>query len=682
MIQRIKKSLFVFSTVLLGILYPFISSAGWVDNLKRGIGTYILFLLVKLFVNIAKFFTGLAGSLLNWVLSPNFISYSYTNPANNPIIETGLGVTQGFVNMLLVLVLVYIAIATILRLAGYETKKLLVTFLIVALLVNFAPVICGLIVDASNIVMNFFIQDLKADAFGTTMARSVEEISAGFDELTEVESAWPFITQLAVMVPFLWVLTFILLLFTLVFILRYLIIWLLVILSPLAFACYILPITRKYFNKWWEQFINWSFVGISCSFFLYLGLLLVTKIQAGAAVSTPVTAGNAVFDGILPYFVSVVFLGIGFVFGLQTSAMGASTVINFTKARGRGTLRGATRGAGWVGGKVWKKGIKPSVERPTRFAVDKLSRAASRIGNLGYKGIKPFAPVKWAIPEKVRQFGNIRPSIEKAEKESGDESGAESMARVLTQADTGAVATGRLIKTLKNNDAQDIFNEARKIGGWKGMNDQEILKDKKFIKVIAPLLKHANQAGMLGTTLRRDPRLAKIAASGKVGAYKGLSQQKAVTKATSEAREHIKDWEPESLNDPEVLMACLAQFDRDRWLQVNRQVKNGQNTALKSMDKVFADFKQKNKTKLSGKSDKNIWDGEFREFIKTNYGGDKYFTAIPEKRMQSTGWRIAKTPTPETPGAAAMGSQPPKERTKPLKPGGKTKEEKENEPKK
>jgi len=286
---------------------------------------------------------------------------------------------------------------------------------------------------------------------------------------------------------------------------------------------------------------------------------------------------------------------------------------------------------------VWQKGIKPSVEKPARLAVSKLSRAASRIGNLrlGYKGkgIRPFAPIKWAIPEKVRAFGNIRPSIERAEKESANESGAESMARVLTRTDTGVVATGRLIKTLKKNDAQDLFTEAKKIGRWKKMNDQEILQDKEFIRIIAPLLKHANQAGMLGTALRRDPRLAKIAA-GRVGAYKGLSPQQAVIKAVNEAREHIKDWEPGTLEDPEVLKACLAQFDRDRWLQVNRQVKNGQNTALKTMDKVFADFKQKNEAKLSGKSDKDIWDDEFREFIKTNYGGDKYFKAVPEKVYQ------------------------------------------------
>ena len=76
--------------------------------------------------------------------------------------------------MILVLILIYIALATILRLAGYETKKLLVTFVIVALLVNFAPVICGLVVDASNIVMNYFVKDLSG---GQQLVNSAKSIS-------------------------------------------------------------------------------------------------------------------------------------------------------------------------------------------------------------------------------------------------------------------------------------------------------------------------------------------------------------------------------------------------------------------------------------------------------------------------------------------------------------------------
>ena len=377
-LNKKKTSLSVFFFILLGFLAPITcSAASWVETLSKAPGRYLLFLSTKFAVNIAQFFTKWAGSLLNWILSPGFIKLSYTNPANNPIIKTGLNVTRGFVNMILVLILVYIAIATILRLSGYETKKLLITFLAVALLVNFSPVFCGLIVDSSNIVMNFFVKDLKADTFGNTMAMKIGEISEGFTDSIDLDKGgWDYITQLAVMVPFLWVLTFILLLFSVLFILRFLVIWLLVILSPLAFAAYILPSTRKYFDEWWKQFINWSIIGITCGFFLYLGLLLVFYVPS--SISTPETPGNGVFDAILPFFVSIIFLGLGFVVGLKTSAMGANTIMNTSKSWAK---RGVKTGAKWTKQGAWA-GTKAGGRKIGRTVRDRMAES---------EGIQKFA---------------------------------------------------------------------------------------------------------------------------------------------------------------------------------------------------------------------------------------------------------------------------------------------------
>ncbi|GAH99439.1 unnamed protein product, partial [marine sediment metagenome] len=282
--------------------------------------------------SIASLAATLGGLLLSWVISPYFTTLSYTNPANNEIIRVGLGITQGFVNMLLVLILVYIAIATILRLAGYETKKLLITFIIVALLVNFSPVICGLIVDASNIVMNFFLSEVTGgkqliNSFGAIW----ETIKVGF----EWEKAFTLTGQIdtiflfAVSAVLNLVLFLVLLLFASIFMFRYIAIWMLVILSPLAFACYILPVTRKYWTMWWNQFIQWSFIGVTCGFFLYLAELLATQ---GTGIYGPAQGLGSSF---LPHLVPLGFLMMGLIFGLQTSAMGASTVMSLSKRSGR-----------------------------------------------------------------------------------------------------------------------------------------------------------------------------------------------------------------------------------------------------------------------------------------------------------------------------------------------------------
>lgn len=676
MVQRIKKSLFVFFFTLLG-LFSFVqpAEAGWVKDLLVGFATLPIFSIVWLLVKFAVWWAGFAGSFLNWVLSPSFISLSYTNPANNPIIRTGLGVTQGFVNMLLVLILVYIAIATILRLAGYETKKLLITFIIVALLVNFAPVICGLIVDASNIVMNFFIQDLKADAFGKAMGVKVDQISFEFDESLTMTN-YKYILQLAVMVPFLIILGNILCLFALIFILRYLVIWLLVILSPLAFACYILPITKKYFDKWWEQFINWSIIGITCGFFLYLALLLVVNIPT--SINPPNTEEGTLFNAILPYFVSVIFLGLGAVFGLQTSAMGASTVISGVKR----TQKASTK---WVG-RAAGRGIKQQIESKlrTKEAAHRVTKAVERI---------PLA--RWFLPETFRKYGEFRPTIDAEQKRLEPYSSREISHRIAQKADIGTRATGGIMELVKRGDMQDLVSAYKKkykksIKAYTKKHpevseDEALFKINKFKKELEGPLKAAFQSGYQSKLLRSDPRMARIAAGKKWGlAHKDMTEEESVRLRTNEARRtHIANWEREVVEDKTVVDTLMGR-GREVFEAIDTQVKRGQETALNTIDKIFSEYidnvlaKESPDTAQSArqkdpKATEEAW-SKFREHFKTTHKGNEgYFKALKEDpRFAARGWREGQYIKPGTPpsaptaGAAAMGSPPPSGR----RPGG------------
>ena len=190
--------------------------------------------------------SSVAIAFLTWVTSSGFTQLSFTNvglspgdPAWNTVIDAGLKVTQGFVNMVLVLVLVYIALATILRLAGYETKKLLVTFVIVALLVNFAPVLVGLIVDAANISMQFFLDRIQE--IGGNLSSRLTSLwngfSAGFFDSIFDRSVMLNKAATLTLSAFLYLAsTIIYFLFGILFIVRYMVIWILVILAPIAFA--------------------------------------------------------------------------------------------------------------------------------------------------------------------------------------------------------------------------------------------------------------------------------------------------------------------------------------------------------------------------------------------------------------------------------------------------------------
>jgi hypothetical protein len=377
---------------------PIHSVLKWVGKGVKATAYLIFVLFFTILGSIAITFVSLAISIMTYVLSLNFINLSYTNPAGNPIIQAGLQITTYFANIILILVLIYIALATILRLAGYQTKKLLITLVAVALLVNFAPVICGLIVDASNIIMNYLTKNLG-------------EFFSFSDKLSDLwktllnEDTWKAESTLAeacvkafIMTVFGFTAGFAFFTFALIFLARYVAIWVLVILAPLAFVCYILPITKKYALLWWNQFLNWSFIGVTCLFFLYLASILFSK--ADAIFYNPgIGALGREINILFIYFVPLAFLYVGLVVGLTTSAMGADSIISATKKGGKWA-----RGKGWSGAKFLGSKAREKVvgsEKARRWAERQTATRKWGKGEKGFKGwVKRTAstvnPVRYA----------------------------------------------------------------------------------------------------------------------------------------------------------------------------------------------------------------------------------------------------------------------------------------------
>jgi hypothetical protein len=168
-----KKTLLIsiFAFVFLFYASPVLAFWQELKNAMLSIPFLLPGVFIGILVIIANSFAWVAGALLNWVTSPAFISLSYTQPGlgpppENPIIYIGLNITKNFVNLSLVVVLIFIAFAITLRLKEYATQKTLVRLIIIALLVNFAPIFVGLIVDAANIVMNYFLIGIQEGVSG------------------------------------------------------------------------------------------------------------------------------------------------------------------------------------------------------------------------------------------------------------------------------------------------------------------------------------------------------------------------------------------------------------------------------------------------------------------------------------------------------------------------------------
>lgn len=413
-----KIALAFFGFVILAILFsPQPALAGVWDWIVGAI-TFLPNAIINLAFQILVLFWGalatLAGVILKWVVSPGFISWSYTSadPTKNPIIAIGYNITRSFVNMGLVLVLVYIAFSTILRLGGRQTQKLLITLIVVALLVNFAPVLCGLVVDATNIAMYYFTDHITGmKNLLNTLKGAGDSIVAGFTTL-EATKQFGILFQSVALIAFNMVLTFILLLFAIIFLLRYVAIWVAVILAPLAFVSYILPATRRFFNTWLSQFLQWSIIGVAGGFFLYLGEQIAELMPTAPMLRAETEYG--IFDTILPHFVTLAFLGIGLIVALTTSAMGAGQIMAGGKRFGK--TMGPTV-AKWTA-QVPKAGYRMAAA-PLTAAVGKgketyqaaRAQKVGRIAALGW-GIKRGASAvreKGAIMEEVKRAVPKRP---------------------------------------------------------------------------------------------------------------------------------------------------------------------------------------------------------------------------------------------------------------------------------
>jgi len=374
----------------------------------RDIGFAILFAIPGLFICVAILATqGVAfitGAILDWVISPSFISLSYTIPCPppdftpgppncNPVIGIGLSITQSFVNLILVVALVYVAFSIALRIDEKKAQSSLAKLIVVALLVNFMPVFCGLVIDAANIIMNYFLRQLQGGVSGvlTQISPYIETIwkaiwGAGGELPNKLGLLALGVVQIVLNISI--IMAF--LLFATLFIMRYIMLWLLVILAPLAFAASILPQSKKAWDSWWSQFICWSFIGVPLAFFLYLGITSFSVISESfrADLEAPGIEPEitGLFDEMFPFIITVAFLFLGFGIGLTILQCHVSTAI----IRGFQAAHRAAQ-AGTLGylGKTALRGMRHPIRTLTAPA-KAIKGVAGTVGEIrrGYRSLR------------------------------------------------------------------------------------------------------------------------------------------------------------------------------------------------------------------------------------------------------------------------------------------------------
>jgi len=322
------------------------------------------------------------------------------------VVNAGWSFSRDFVNIIFILILVFIGLATILRLQTYQAKKTLPLLIIIALLVNFSGVIVGFVVDIGNLVTNFFIEKIGSLdlAFGAT--REIGEsflmgVVGIFTNITDLGAVFVPAAKAAILLFFFAILTLVLFITMLLFIVRVGVLWILTILAPLAFAAYILPATKKWWSQWWQQLIQWSIIGIPIAFFLYLAQIAVThlgsitdKFKVGWSLTGPDPGLAGLILDLTGPITALLLLAVGIMISMQMAPSGAQGVINFGKKAGMGAIKIGGLAAGVTLGRrispeveTWGKRLAERGEKPSEIpeGAGFLRRAWGKTGERAFR---------------------------------------------------------------------------------------------------------------------------------------------------------------------------------------------------------------------------------------------------------------------------------------------------------
>lgn len=254
----------------------------------------------------------------------------------NEIVKQAWPFVQGFANLGFIFALLYIALATTLRLEslGTSIQRLIPKLLIGALLVNFSLVIGGLLIDASRVVMAAEIKllsggaSLDIDNLGDRIIGSSEAYKAAFAALQgSGPGFWQYVLikfQNALVVV---ALASGMLIIAINLFVRYIALLVLLIFSPLPYLALALPQTQGIFRQWWKMFLQWVFYGPIALFFL----VLIVRIQGVQVftLSTKQANDNIFFQQLIHLSIIVALLFVGHYVGKKAAGVGSDAVMGF-----------------------------------------------------------------------------------------------------------------------------------------------------------------------------------------------------------------------------------------------------------------------------------------------------------------------------------------------------------------
>ncbi len=453
-----------------------------VTTLASGIG-YIIAYIGAVLIAFASACLQFAAGLNQNVLSVTL----------NPIVGIGWDVVRDVANLGFVLVIIIVAIGTMLRLPSYQAKKLLPRLIAAAIIVNFSFAIASVFVNFGNTLGSFFLSRATGNgafSIANTIvgAFNPQKFMLQIDQQSgnpippnpEVEQGGLTTFSAATLVSiasiifvavFSFLMAFVLLAMALMFIMRFLHITFLVIISPIIWLFWVIPPLSTQFNKWWNSFLKWVFFAPTASFFIYLSLISLQRMNA---------VGSTFLQGI-PVSVFSVFgstLGGVLILGLQMIVIGGLLVggiivaqsMGIAGAAGAMSILNKTKGSvqAWAGRKGRQAATAPLRVDTGKKVTDWMQ--AEGKGSFGKLIHNPLTQQIGAVASRFAATGEKLPSQAKSRVDAfGSDARAAKAYHTLDA--PGKIA---LVEKLTKNNSMNLLPQSAK---------EDLLKDEQSRKL-------------------------------------------------------------------------------------------------------------------------------------------------------------------------------------------------------
>lgn len=280
------------------------------------------------------------------------------------IIYPGWLILRNLANIFFIVSLLVVGLRILFQQSAAGTaRSFILRLVIMALLVNFSLVIAQGLVGIADTVQSQFLpantkiieslgQKLMVDPLIEFRKEVTDSSNNAFStekaELALADTIKPIVLlmlSIAAFFSFVAVAAFLLV--------RLVALWVLYMLSPIAYVGFVMDETKTYASRWWSEFLKYAIVTPVLVFFLNIAALMATlfsgqnnslfKAFSNGTMSQDIVVGALT---IISHFIVLFFIYAGMKFALSSGVAGAKTIVDYSK---KGFDNLTTRPAKWVG---------------------------------------------------------------------------------------------------------------------------------------------------------------------------------------------------------------------------------------------------------------------------------------------------------------------------------------------